>query len=81
MSIHTPLEIERLRRACYAGVAVHNLVPEVLQVGMTEYTLVRILTQLFEVEFGRQGYAYRPGAPGMFAIPADQATTIAITSS
>jgi Xaa-Pro dipeptidase len=60
MSIHTPLEIERLRRACCAGVAMHNLVPKVLQVGITEHALVRILTQQFEAEFGGQGYTYRP---------------------
>jgi Xaa-Pro aminopeptidase len=59
MSIHTPLEIERLRRACSVGVAMHDLVPQVLRVGMTERGLAQTLAQRFEAEFGGLGYAYR----------------------
>ena len=58
MSIHTPLEIERLRIACAAGVAVHAMVPEVLETGLTERDFLERLAQRFASRFG-EGYSWR----------------------
>lgn len=57
MSIHTPEEIERTRRACQAGVWIHNQVPRILRPGMTERELIAKLTQAFGEHFG-EGYSY-----------------------
>lgn len=59
MSIHTPLEIERLRLACAAGVWVHREVPEVLRPGMTERHFLGLLSSRFREQYG-EGYAYQP---------------------
>lgn len=59
MSVHTPEEIERTRRACEAGVWIHNQVPEVLRPGMTEREFTDQLAATFRERFG-EGYAYRP---------------------
>ena len=61
MSIHTPLEIERVRKACRAGVWIHDRVPEVLRPGMTEWEFVGRLGDVFGDHFSLQdpSYAYR----------------------
>jgi Xaa-Pro aminopeptidase len=59
MSIHTPEEIERVRRACAAGVWIHNQVPALLRPGMTERELLGRLAAAFAGRFGT-GYAYQP---------------------
>ena len=59
MSVHTPLEIERIRRACEAGVWIHDQVPHLLAPGMTERQLLGALAARFDSEFG-SGYAYQP---------------------
>ncbi len=59
MSVHTPLEIERLRLACEAGVWVHDQVPRTLRAGMTERELLGNLAARFRERWG-EGYAYQP---------------------
>jgi Xaa-Pro aminopeptidase len=59
MSIHTPLEIERLRLACVAGVWIHEQVPLVLRPGLTERQFVGLLAARFREQYG-EGYAYQP---------------------
>lgn len=59
MSLHTPDEVERTRRACQAGVWMHNRVPEILRPGLTERELFARLTEVFRQQFGA-GYDYRP---------------------
>lgn len=59
MSVHTPIEIDRIRKACQAGIWVHDCVPEVLQTGMTERELLATLADRFgEAHDG--GYRYQP---------------------
>jgi Xaa-Pro aminopeptidase len=58
MSIHTPEEIERVRKACQAGVWIHNQVPHVLRPGLTERELIARLTEVFYQQFGA-GYTYQ----------------------
>jgi Xaa-Pro aminopeptidase len=57
MSIHTPLEIERLRLACAAGVWIHEQVPRVLRPGLTERQFLRLLSERFRERYD-EGYAY-----------------------
>jgi Xaa-Pro aminopeptidase len=57
MSIHTPLEIARIRKACEAGVWVHDQVPDVLRPGMTECELLAALGERFAGKYGPD-YAY-----------------------
>lgn len=59
MSVHTPLEIDRIRKACQAGAWIHDQVPELLRVDMTERQLMAALAERFAAEFG-DGYAYQP---------------------
>jgi len=58
LSVHTPLEIERTRIACAAGVWIHNQVPDVLRPRLTEREFVHRLARRFAEQFG-DGYAYR----------------------
>ena len=59
MSVHTPLEIERLRAACQAGTWVHDRVPELLEAGITERALFERLAESFAASYG-EGYDYTP---------------------
>ena len=59
MSIHTPEEIERTRRACQAGIWIHNQVPTILRPGLTEREFVARLAEVFRAHYG-EGYSYRP---------------------
>ena len=59
MSVHTPLEIERLRLACAAGVWIHDQVPLVLRPGQTERQFLGLLAARFRERYG-EGYAYQP---------------------
>lgn len=59
MSVHTPEEIERVRRACQAAVWIHKQVPSVLRPGMSERELVDQLAERFRQRYGK-GYVYRP---------------------
>ena len=59
MSIHTPLEIERVRRACEAGVWAHNQVPRLLESGLSERAVVGLLARAFSQRFGPD-YSYQP---------------------
>ncbi len=59
MSVHTPEEIERTRRACQAGVWMQDRVPDILRPGLTERELFARLTDVFRRQFG-VGYDYRP---------------------
>ncbi len=62
MSVHTPEEINRVRRACQAAVWIHNRVPCIVRLGMTERTLVTHLAAEFSTHFGENdGYSYRMG--------------------
>ncbi len=58
MSVHTPEEIDRVRRACHAAVWIHNQVPGVVRPGMTERELLNQLTATFNSRFGVE-YSYR----------------------
>jgi Xaa-Pro aminopeptidase len=58
MSVHTPLEIERLRRACEAGVWMHAQVPRLLRVGLTEREFLARMAAAFRDRWG-EGYSYR----------------------
>jgi Xaa-Pro aminopeptidase len=60
MSVHTPLEIARIRKACEAGVWIHDQVPHLLRPGMTERELLAALSQRFGDAYG-DGYAYQAG--------------------
>lgn len=51
MSVHTPLEIERVRRACQAGVWIHGQVPEVLRPGLTEAEFFGLLADRFRARY------------------------------
>jgi ectoine hydrolase len=57
MSVHTPLEIDRIRKACRAGAWIHAQVPEILRAGMSERELLTVLSGRFAVAFGA-GYDY-----------------------
>jgi Xaa-Pro aminopeptidase len=62
MSVHTPLEIERLRTACAAGVWIHDRLAEVLRPGMTERELVGTLSRDLLARYPAvEGYAYAQG--------------------
>lgn len=58
MSVHTPLEIERVRRACEAGVWIHDQVPELLRAGITEADFLEALAVRFRSRYGPD-YRYR----------------------
>ena len=58
MQIPTPEEVSRLRKACQAGVWMHDRVPHILRPGMTEREFRRRLEEAFAAQFGR-GYSYR----------------------
>jgi Xaa-Pro aminopeptidase len=58
MSVHTPLEIERTRLACQAGIWVHERTTELLRPGLTERQFLAALDAAFATHFG-DGYAYR----------------------
>jgi Xaa-Pro dipeptidase len=58
MSVHTPLEIERLRHACEAGVWMHAQVPHLLRVGLSEREFVARMAAAFRERWG-DGYSYR----------------------
>lgn len=55
----TPEEISRVRRACEAGVWIHEQVPHVLKTGMTEKEFRARLGEVFAEKFG-EGYSYQP---------------------
>jgi Xaa-Pro aminopeptidase len=59
MSIHTPEEIDRIRRACSAAVWMHQQVPGVLRRGISERRFVSELADRFAAQF-RDGYRYQP---------------------
>jgi len=59
MAIQTPLEIERVRKACRAGQWIHERLPEILRSGMTERALFECLAEVFRESFGKD-YGYRP---------------------
>ena len=59
MAIQTPLEIERVRAACEAGVWIHAQVPRILRPGLTERQVFAQLGAAFSTRFG-PGYAYEP---------------------
>ena len=52
MSVHTPLEIEWVRRACEAGVWIHDQVPELLRPGITEREFFGALLDRFQSTHG-----------------------------
>jgi Xaa-Pro dipeptidase len=58
MSVHTPLEIDRLRRACEAGVWMHAQVPRLLRAGLTEREFLARMAAAFREQWG-DGYSYR----------------------
>ena len=58
MSVHTPLEIERLRHACEAGVWIHAQVPRYLRTGLTEHEFLARMAAAFRAQWG-DGYSYR----------------------
>jgi Xaa-Pro aminopeptidase len=58
MSVHTPLEIDRVRLACQAGVWIYDQMAELLRPGQTERALIQALTERFASRYGA-GYAYR----------------------
>jgi Xaa-Pro aminopeptidase len=55
----TPLEIDRIRTACQAGVWIHVQVPQLLTAGMTERELHADLANHFATANG-EGYGYQP---------------------
>jgi Xaa-Pro aminopeptidase len=57
MAIQTPLEIERMRLACEAGVWIHGQVPRILRPGLTEREFFGRLGEAFACRFGA-GYCY-----------------------
>ena len=58
MQIPTPEEVARVRKACQAGVWIHEQVPHILRPGMTEGKFRRKLGEAFFAQFG-EGYSYR----------------------
>jgi Xaa-Pro aminopeptidase len=60
MSVHTDLEIERLRSACEAGIAVHDMVPSILRAGMTERVVLDELSHRFRERFPTPDHSYQP---------------------
>jgi Xaa-Pro dipeptidase len=62
MSVHTALEIQRIRKACQAGVWVYEQVPGLLTPGMTERELAQALEETFYSHHGPE-YAFS-GAGG-----------------
>ena len=58
MQIPTPEEVSRVRKACQAGVWIHEQVPHILRPGMTEKEFRRNLEDAFAAQFG-EGYSYR----------------------
>ncbi len=58
MSVHTPLEIERTRAACQAGVWIHGQVPHLLRPGLTEREFLARMAGAFRARWG-EGYSYR----------------------
>ena len=54
----TPEEVSRVRRACQAGVWMHEQVPRILRPGMTEIEFRAKLGEAFAARFGA-GYSYR----------------------
>jgi Xaa-Pro aminopeptidase len=59
MSVHTPYEIAQIRKACEAGVWIHDQVPHVLRAGLTERELFTALRDRFATRWN-DGYAYQP---------------------
>jgi len=59
MSVHTPLEIERLRNACRAGIWMHDQVVDVLRPGMTEKQFLAAMNERFLSTFD-EAYTYVP---------------------
>jgi Xaa-Pro aminopeptidase len=59
LTVQTPLEIERTRRACQAGVWIHDQVPSILRPGLTERDVLGRLSAGFAARYGTD-YAYRP---------------------
>lgn len=57
MAIQTPLEIERARAACRAGVWIHAQVPRILRAGLTERQFFAQLREAFATRF-EAGYHY-----------------------
>ena len=57
MAIQTPLEVERTRAACEAGVWIHGQVPRLLRPGLTERQFFAQLAEAFSARFG-PGYGY-----------------------
>jgi Xaa-Pro dipeptidase len=57
MAIQTPLEIERMRAACEAGVWIHGQVPRILHAGLTEREFFAQLGEAFTSRYG-PGYEY-----------------------
>ncbi len=60
MQVHTPLEIERVRLACEAGVWIHEQTPHVLRPGITEREFVTRLAERFAERYGAAAYRYDP---------------------
>ncbi len=58
MQIPTPEEVSRVRKACEAGVWIHEQVTHILEPGMTEKELRRKLAEAFAGQFGER-YAYQ----------------------
>jgi Xaa-Pro aminopeptidase len=52
MSVHTPLEIERMRAACKAAIWIHDQTPEVLRAGLTERQVLTALRERFAARYG-----------------------------
>jgi Xaa-Pro aminopeptidase len=59
LTVQTPLEIERTRLACQAGVWIHHQVPRLVRPGLTEREVFRSLSAAFASQFGVD-YSYRP---------------------
>jgi Xaa-Pro aminopeptidase len=56
----TPFQLERIRKACAAGVKMHEQVVDIAKIGMTEREfVVKMLERFREFKFG-EGYEYRP---------------------
>jgi Xaa-Pro aminopeptidase len=60
MQIHTPLEIERTRLACEAGVWIHEQTPHILTPGISEREFHRRLAAAFAARYDDQSYVYAP---------------------
>jgi Xaa-Pro aminopeptidase len=59
MAVLTPFEVGLLRRACEAGVWMHEQVRDVLRPGLTEKKFAAILKQKFSERFPSDEYEYR----------------------